>query len=277
MNDEWADVKPIALLIPVWNRQRKLERALLSLVSEASLLEVVVVDDGSVPPVRIDPALPLDVHLIRLTRNQGIAAALNAGLEYVFERSHPYVARLDSDDVALAGRFRRQFDLLERHPEVGICGGGYRERRIDGGGSTDVVALRDDGAIRRGMHLRTTLWHPTVMIRTSVARRVGFFDPGLKCEDVDFFLRILDISRAANVPEPLIEYEVGAEDALTGTPVRRRGLARDLLRLKIRRPAPLDPLWWLGFLAAASYFVGIDLRRTGLRGLAMRWLDRRGG
>lgn len=271
------DVKPIALLIPVWNRQRKLERALESLVSEASLLEVVIIDDGSDPPIRIDPTGPLDVHLIRLSRNQGIATALNRGLEYVFERGHPYVARLDSDDVALPGRFRTQYDLLERRTEVGICGSGYRERHVDGHVSGDVVPLLGDSAIRRGMHLRTTLWHPTVMIRTSVARRVGFFDPGLTCEDVDYFLRILDVSRATNIPESLIEYEVGADDALTGTSARRRALSRDLMRLKFRRPAPLDPLWWLGFLGAASYALGIDLGRWGGRALATRWLEGRHG
>lgn len=277
MNDERKDVKPIALLIPVRNRQQKLERALASLASEASLLEVVIIDDGSEPPARIDQTSTLDIHLIRLPRTQGIAAALNAGLEYVFERGHPYIARLDSDDVALEGRFRRQLDFLREHAEVGICGGGYRERPIDGGSGKEIVPLREDSAIRRGMHLRTTLWHPTVMIRTSVARGVGFFDPRLTCEDVDYFLRILDVSRAANLPEALIEYEVGADDALTGTPARRRAIARDLFRLKIRRPAPLDPLWWLGFLATAFYYLGIDLHQTGLRDLAMRWLDRRSG
>lgn len=271
-----SDTTPIALLIPVFNRQAKLERALRSLVPEAALLKVVVIDDGSEPPVQIDPALPLDIRLIRLPTNQGIAAALNAGLEYAFEQGLPYIARLDSDDVALEGRFRKQLELMERSPEIGICGGGYHTFDMQGTHIGTVLNPRGHSAIRRGMHLRTTLWHPTVMMRSSVAQRVGFFSPALKCEDVEYFLRFLDVARAANLPEPLIRYEVGGTDSLTGTAARRRALALELLRLKIQRPKPLDALWWLGFMAHASYYLGINRHLAGLSDRVMRSLDRRG-
>lgn len=271
-----SDTTPIALLIPVWNRQAKLDRALGSLVGEAALLQVVVIDDGSEPPVRCDPSLPLDIHLIRLPTNQGIAAALNAGLEYAFEKGMPYIARLDSDDVALEGRFRKQLELMERDPEIGICGGGYHTCAADGTLTGTVLNPCEHTAIRRGMHLRTTLWHPTVMMRSSVARRVGLFSPALKCEDVEYFLRFLDVARAANLAEPLIRYEVGGTDSLTGTAARRRALARELLRLKVQRPEPLDPLWWLGFMAHVSYYLGINRHLAGLSDRMMNSLDRRG-
>lgn len=262
-NPEGSPVKPIAVLIPVWNRQAKLERALGSLVGDSSLLEAVVVDDGSEPPVRITPSFPFKVRLIRLPANGGIAAALNVGLAYVFELGYRYVARLDSDDVAVEGRFARQFAFMERNESIGICGGGYHEHDEQGRLVGAVLPPCDDRGIRRGMHLRTTLWHPTVMIRTAVARRVGFFDTALTCEDIDYFLRILDVARAANLPEPLIRYETGSADALTGTPSRRRAIAKDLLRIKWRRRCPGDPQWWLGNLAAMSYYLGINrpLRR----------------
>jgi len=269
--------KPIALLIPVLDRQVKLDRALGSLVPEAALLKVVVIDDGSEPAIRIDAHTSLDVHLIRLPSHRGIANALNAGLEYVFAQAIPYIARLDSDDVAVAGRFRKQLALLERDATIGICGGGYHERGLDGTRIATIIPPRDDAAIRRGMHLRTTLWHPTIMMRTSVARRVGFFDPRLKCEDVEYFLRVLDVTRAANLPEPLIWYEVGAADALTGTAARRRVLARELLRLKWQRAEPGAFLWWLGLLATTCYYLGISRHLGGVRNLVMRLLERRGG
>jgi len=273
---ELSGGKPIAVLIPVWNRQAKLERALDSLVAESSLLKVVVIDDGSEPPVRIPSRLSLDVHLIRLSTNQGIARALNVGLEYVFEQDIPYIARLDSDDVALDGRFRKQLTLMEQNASIGICGGGYHEYSPDGRLLSMVRPPPGDTGIRHGMHLRTTLWHPTVMIRTSVARSVGFFDPTLKCEDVDYFLRILDVSQAANLSEALIRYETGAADALTGTAARRRALARELLRFKWQRREPLNPLWWLGLLAACAYYLGITRRLTALRDVIMQLLERRG-
>jgi glycosyltransferase involved in cell wall biosynthesis len=268
--------KPIALLIPVFNRQEKLDRALRSLASEADLLTVVVIDDGSEPPVLIESPSPLDVHLIRIPANEGIARALNAGLDYVFERPIPYIARLDSDDVAIAGRFRKQLDFLEAHPSVGMCGTGYHECSPDGRIVSTVLPPGTDAGIRAGMHLRTTLWHPTVMIRTSVARAVGHFDPALTCEDLDYFMRVLDVAEAANLPEALIRYEVGSADSLTGTAARRRALAREILHLKWRRRQPLNPLWWLGVLAASTYYLGINRVLSPVRGLTMRLLDRGG-
>jgi GT2 family glycosyltransferase len=271
-----AGDKPIAVLIPVWNRQAKLERALGSLLAEAGLLKVLVIDDGSEPPIRLPALPPLDVHVIRLPSHQGVAHALNAGLEYAFEQGVPYIARLDSDDIALEGRFRRQFDFMERNDSIGVCGTGYHEYSPDGRLLATVRPPSGDAAIRQGMHLRTTLWHPTVMIRTTVARSVGFFDPAFRCEDIDYFLRVLDVSRAANLPEPLIRYETGATDALTGTASRRRALARDLLRLKWRRREPLNPLWWLGLLATTAYFTGCNRHLTALRDVFMRLLERGG-
>lgn len=264
---------PIALLIPVWNRQAKLERALASLIAEAALLKVVVIDDGSEPPIQIAPAAGLDVQLIRLDGNQGIATALNAGLSHAFQLGIPYIARLDSDDIALPGRFLKQLTFLDNNPDIGICGSSYLEYSVLSKRDVSVRVPQSDRAIRQGMHLRTTLWHPTVMIRSSVARRVGFYDPTQICEDVHYFLKILAVSKAANLPEPLIRYESGASDALTGTPARRRALAAALLRLKLQHSAPSNPLWWLGIVAGLLYFLGISQHLNGWRNMLMEALD----
>lgn len=268
--------KPIALLIPVFGRQAKLNRALASLIPEAHLLEVIVIDDGSEPPIRISTRLSLDIELIRIETNQGLAKALNAGMEHVFQRGTPYIARLDSDDIAITGRFRKQLEFMEAHPAVGICGTGYHEYNQSGEHQATVLLPADDAGIRAGMHLRTTLWHPTVILRTSIARRVGYFDPTCKSEDIDYFSRTLAITRAANLPEALVRYEVGSRDALTGTAERRRALALEILGRKWHRCEPLSVLWWLGLLAAGSYYFGINRWLAPFRNTIMRLVERRG-
>jgi len=273
MVSQVVSAPPIALLIPVRNRQAKLDRALRSVVAEASLLKVIVIDDASDAPVQIDPALELDVDVIRLDARQGVAAALNRGLVHAFDLGCPYIARLDSDDTAIGGRFRAQLSFLGRNPSVGICGSDYFECSTTGCVRATVRMPRHDAGIRRGMHLRMTLWHPTVMVRASVARRVGLFDPSLACEDMDYFLRVMDVSEAANLPEPLIRYETGAEDALTRHGSHRRAIARDVLRLKWRRREPLNPLWWMGLLAGLTYLLGLNQCLAPLRTPAARLLE----
>ena len=50
----------------------------------------------------------LQVHVLRLPHNQGITAALNAGLDWIVTHtSAPYIARLDCRDLCDGERFGR--------------------------------------------------------------------------------------------------------------------------------------------------------------------------
>lgn len=268
--------KPIVLLIPVFGRQEKLNRALASVEPEADILDVIVIDDGSVPAIEIAPDSPLEIHLIRLATNQGLANALNAGMQQAFESGYPYIARLDSDDIAVACRFNKQLEFMRTHADIGICGTAYHEYDPRGNRLATIIPPQDDTGIRKGMHLRTTICHPTVMIRTAVARRIGYFDQGCKSEDLDYFVRALTITKAANLQEALVHYEVGSSDALTGTAARRRAIAIEILQRKWQTRDPSKLLWWLGLLAAMSYLLGVNQWLAPFRNFMMRSLDRRG-
>ena len=87
-------------------------------------LEVVVVDDGSTDGtagiaeefVQVDRRF----HLLRLGRNRGQAAALDAGMERARGR---YLAILDADDEAVPERLAWQVAALERDPGLVLVGG----------------------------------------------------------------------------------------------------------------------------------------------------------
>ncbi len=83
----------VSIIIPTYNRPVLLQRSLASaLAQQGARVEVIVVDDGSVPPAAIQDSP--QVTLIR-TDNGGVSAARNAGLA----RSRgDYVMFLDSDD-----------------------------------------------------------------------------------------------------------------------------------------------------------------------------------
>src|SRR5436190_24248466 len=98
----------ISVIVTAFNRERYIEQALESMLSQTlTSLELIVVDDGSTDSTveRVlsfsDPRL----RLIRHERNLGIPAARNSGLCAV---EGEFVAWLDSDDVALPTRLERQ-------------------------------------------------------------------------------------------------------------------------------------------------------------------------
>ena len=88
---------PVSVVVPSWQTPPEtLARTLAALEGQTcprELFEVVVVDDGSEPPLR-PPPTPLDVKVVRQERNGGRARARNAGARAA---AHDILLFLDSD------------------------------------------------------------------------------------------------------------------------------------------------------------------------------------
>jgi len=236
----------VALLIPVYNDQKGLEFSLSTLPTEIPL-GVVVVDDGSQPPITL-PELPFphQGYLLRLEQNQGIEHALNHGLEWILTRGYEYVARLDAGDIALPGRFLAQLRFLEEHPDYALVGG--QVRFVDGEGR-EVFRERfpeTHEEIRRTMHARNCFIHPAVMLRTLMLREVGLYSDRYKAaEDYELFLRITRRYRVANLPEEVLICHVNPEGiSLT----KRRKQVWNRLRVMMRFFELRRKESWLGLL-----------------------------
>lgn len=118
----------ISVIIPVYNRQESLARAVRSVLAEIGPGdEVVVVDDASSPPAVLDEAMQADgrVKLLRKAENGGPASARNAG---VAAATKEIVAFLDSDDEWLPGKLAAQLDVLAKAgPGMVAVACGWRE------------------------------------------------------------------------------------------------------------------------------------------------------
>ena len=103
----FAPTLPVSVVVPCFEAPDALALTLAGLGRQdwpRALLEVVVVDDGSEPPLGL-PALPgsapLDVKLVRQERRGfGLARARNAGARAA---AHPILVFLDGDVIAEAG------------------------------------------------------------------------------------------------------------------------------------------------------------------------------
>src|ERR687891_1871685 len=89
----------VTVVLPSRDRPEMLERALRCALQQQDVeLEVIVVDDGSSPPLGDSVASLGDprVTLLRREMPQGVASARNAGIA---RARHPFVAFLDDDDL----------------------------------------------------------------------------------------------------------------------------------------------------------------------------------
>src|SRR5690349_15450432 len=97
----------VSVIVPYYQRKPGILRRALNSVLRQRLMEgvtvhVVVVDDGSPSPARVEvddlPIEPPFSMTVIKQDNGGVGAARNAGLESI-DSSSTYVAFLDSDDI----------------------------------------------------------------------------------------------------------------------------------------------------------------------------------
>lgn len=236
----------IALLIPVYNDQEGLNLSISKLPGEVPL-DIVVVDDGSQPPIVLpDIPPPHQGYLLRLAKNQGIEHALNHGLKWILERGYEYIARLDAGDIALPGRFLKQQQFLDQHPEYVLVGG--QAHFVDGEGR-DVFEEHFPetyAEIRRFMHARCCFIHPAVMLRASVLRDVGLYSDRFKAaEDYELFFRIVRKYKAANLPHVVV---ITAWDPQGISLTKRRAQVWSRIRIMLHYFEPGRKESWLGIL-----------------------------
>ncbi len=110
----------VSIIMPTYNRAALLPSVIASITSQDFHdFELLVVDDGStdqtVNLVNDLHAQDPRIRLVPLPENKGIGFARQAGIQ---QAVGAYLALADSDDLWVAGKLRRQIDILEAHPEI---------------------------------------------------------------------------------------------------------------------------------------------------------------
>jgi glycosyltransferase involved in cell wall biosynthesis len=229
--------------MPVYNGAPHVAQSVESVLGQTmSDIELIVVDDGSTDDTNqiLGRYAARDSRIVLIEiEHAGISAALNHGWRAA---KADYVARLDSDDLALPDRLARQADFLDAHPSVAAVGGATI--LIDDAGRTGstVHYPTEPASIRTLLLRRNCFAHPAVTIRRSALEAVdGYrFD---HVEDYDLWLRLSERFELANLPEPVILYrqhpgqisfQVLEEQAKRTLAVRAAA--------RLRRQSGIDPL-----------------------------------
>ncbi|MGQ3330845.1 glycosyltransferase [Halorubrum sp. FL23] len=195
----------------------ELGRALESIFDQTvQPAEVVIVADGPLTDeledvlADLEEKYPETLRQVSLSSNQGLGAALRRGVQ---ECSHEWVARMDSDDIAIEDRFERQLGYINQHPETDVVGGYIGEFSTD---PDRIETVREvpttSKAIRSSARFRCPLNHPTVMFRRSAVLDVGNYRPLRSMQDYDLWMRLLaDGYTIANVPAVLVTCAAGED------------------------------------------------------------------
>lgn len=233
----------VTVLIPVFNAQHDLERTLASL-RERAPVRVLIVDDGSLPPIVAPPVANLVIDVLRMPRNGGIELALQTGVAALAERGVKYAARIDAGDLATPYRLEKQRAYMEAHPDTAALGMWTHVVNTEGAPLFDLRPPAEPAAIRRVVLLRSCFSHPTIMLRVSDVMNAGNYRAAYRAaEDLDLLLRLMQDHDCANLPEFGVYYELN-EQGISATKRRIQTLSTLRLQLKYMRLTNLPD--WLG-------------------------------
>ncbi len=202
----------ISVAMTAYNSAPFVGEAVESLIAQTlGDFELLVVDDRSTDSTGtvLAEAAARDSR-IRIVQcaQKGRVPALN---QAVAEARAPWLAIMDSDDIAMPERFERQIAFLEANPGHGIVGSSAQvvgpngkpvERPPLSRPQTheDLAANLEDGV---------NLHHPSVIASTALVREAGSYRAPFRfAQDYDLFLRLSRRTRMANLPEALVSYRL---------------------------------------------------------------------
>lgn len=200
----------LSVLLPVYNAETYVARAVESILQQTyGDFEFIIIDDGS-----SDSSLEIlqgfaqaDKRIKLVSReNQGLVETLNEGLGLIHT---PYIARMDADDIAMPTRFEKQMRYLDEHQDCLLLG--TRVIIIDSDGD-EICEMGDyftHEDIDQGLMSRKgqLIYHPSVIMRMSAVNQLGGYRQNYpQVEDLDLFLRISELGKIENLPEPLLKY-----------------------------------------------------------------------
>lgn len=197
----------ISVIIPAYNREKTIERAVSSVLSQTETdLEVIVVDDASTDRTgEIVRALAKkEGRLIysRLEKNSGACAARNKGIALA---KGEYIAFQDSDDEWFARKLEIQLEAMRKNgADISFC----QFNRISGSEKA-VFPQLEEGFVPRG----TLLAESIVSTQTLLAARECFsetlFDERMpRLQDYDICIRLSEIRDFYFVRQPLVNMYV---------------------------------------------------------------------
>jgi glycosyltransferase involved in cell wall biosynthesis len=176
----------ISVVIPLWNKENEIARALDSVKRQTlAPSEVIVVDDGSTDSGP-DVVRRFNLDNLRLVsqKNTGEGGARNRGIR---EAKEELIAFLDADDTWEPGFLEAIADMWQKYPGCGIYGTAWRMLALNGKTimppfrkvpppGTDGILKSYFASVASGM----CIWVSAAAVPKGILERVGGFPEGVK-------------------------------------------------------------------------------------------------
>lgn len=173
--------------------------------------EIVIVKDGGLTEeleTVIEKAKERYPNIVtyQFENNVQLGRALAKGLELC---KYELVARMDTDDIACSNRLALQYDFMQVHPEISVCGGWMEEFNDENSYGKVKTMPGSSEELRAFARYRNPLNHMTVMMRKEDVLKCGNYIHFPLLEDYELWCRVLSNGyEIANLQEVLVKARV---------------------------------------------------------------------
>jgi glycosyltransferase involved in cell wall biosynthesis len=216
----------ISVILPVYNAEKFLKESLNSILGQSyTNLEIIIINDGSSDNSQsiINSYSDDRIICIHQEQNMGLIPSLNNAIH---SAKGDFIVRMDADDIAFKNRIQLQVQYLFENPSIAIVASHamFFEEDIN----TSIpnwdldLATNTPEEIKKALIWENCIIHPSVCMRTEIAKSL-LYDPAQKnYEDYDFWLRVhANQLSIAKINEPLLYYRVQS-NSITQTAIRKR-------------------------------------------------------
>lgn len=247
-------MKPdITILMVVRNEEKQVGETIESILSQSyENFVFLILDDGSTDKTWtvIKSYKDKRIKAIRHKERSYLTKNLNDELRLT---KTPFVARMDSHNIADKKRLEKQRDFMINNPEVALVGSNYI--KVDESGKTVFKSnfFQDWKTIKSHLLEKNQFKHASWFARYEILKKEGFYNESFRfSQDYEFLLRLVPKYPVANLPDVFLK-EIKTEKAMSQT--HRFDQAMFVLKAQLNSIKRLDyPVWqWFYILRTVGY------------------------
>ncbi len=195
----------VSIILPVYNANAFLKQAIESIINQTfSDFELIIINDGSTDESK---KIILSFHDNRIKYfeneiNLGLIKTLNKGINLCKGK---YIVRMDADDICEPDRLEKQFNFMERHPKIGVCGSWATVIDEKNQPTGKIINQTDPDFISIHLLFSVPLIHPSTFFRSEILQN-NLYAEVILAEDYELWCRLNEQTNIANIPLCLLRY-----------------------------------------------------------------------
>jgi len=196
--------------MPLYNAKLFLQTSIESIISQTYKdFILLIINDGSTDGSELlaESYVNRGVFLLH-QKNSGPGVIMNKAIQYAIDNEIEYIARIDSDDIALPNRLEKQVALMEKYPNTAACSSNCyyvdtNNERIIGTSTVPISPLLIRCEINSGLR---GLIQGSTLFRTKSLKKIGGYREKFKlAEETDVFLRLNEMFELRNSSDFLMK------------------------------------------------------------------------